>query len=322
MQTEENQGVGLHAASVFVPINELKNADSPRRRGEDLEHIRVLAEAETPPILVHRRTMRVIDGMHRLRAAKLNGSSQIEVEFFDGSEADAFLLAVGANTAHGLPLVMADRKAAALRIVRSHPDMSNREIARCVGLSDKTVTMIRRSSPNIPHSNVRMGADGRSRPLSASEGRLRAAKVIAERPQTTLREVAREAGISLGTALDVRQRLDRGLDAVPSSRHRKADSTIRKERSAIPAGSDPSPAGPSVGDTRRCLERLGRDPAVRSTDSGRELLRWLWVHEAALRKWPELMSAIPPHCVDAVAWLLQQYSDSWPCLRENPDGAC
>lgn len=161
----------------FVRINELKNADSPRLCGEDLEHIRVLAEMETPPILVHRQTMRVIDGMHRLRAAELNGRSRIEVEFFDGSEADAFVRAVEANIAHGLPLAMADRKAAALRIIRSHPDMSNREIARCVGLSDKTVAMIRRSSADIPHSNVRKGADGRVRPLGASEGRLRAARV-------------------------------------------------------------------------------------------------------------------------------------------------
>ncbi|MDT3400335.1 ParB/RepB/Spo0J family partition protein [Streptomyces sp. B1866] len=181
----------------FVRIDELKDADSPRLDGEDLDHIRVLMETETPPILVHRQTMRVIDGMHRLRAAKLNGKPKIEVEFFDGSETDAFLRAVEANTAHGLPLAMADRKSAARRIIRSHPDLSNREIARCAGLSDKTVAAIRRSSPDIPQLNVRKGADGRARPLAASEGRLRAAKVIAERPEATLREVAREAGISL-----------------------------------------------------------------------------------------------------------------------------
>ena len=182
-----------HVVLSFVHVDELKNADSPRLRGEDLEHIRVLAETETPPILVHRQTMRVIDGMHRLRAAKLNGRSKVEVEFFDGSEDDAFLRAVEANIAHGLPLAMADRKSAARRIIRSHPDMSGREIARCVGLSDKTVAMIRRTSPDIPHSNVRKGADGRARPLDVSEGRLRAARVIAERPEATPREVAREA---------------------------------------------------------------------------------------------------------------------------------
>ena len=41
--------------------------------------------------------MRVIDGMHRLRAAILNGRSSIEVEFFDGSDEEAFIRAVEQN---------------------------------------------------------------------------------------------------------------------------------------------------------------------------------------------------------------------------------
>jgi hypothetical protein len=56
-----------------------------------------------PPLLVDRRSMRVIDGMHRLMAALLKKRETIDVEFFDGSYADAFLLAVEANVAHGLP---------------------------------------------------------------------------------------------------------------------------------------------------------------------------------------------------------------------------
>ena len=44
-------------------------------------HIARLAEAETrlPPILVDRRTMRVIDGMRRLIAASLKGQETIDV---------------------------------------------------------------------------------------------------------------------------------------------------------------------------------------------------------------------------------------------------
>ncbi|MDT3399274.1 hypothetical protein RKE29_21920 [Streptomyces sp. B1866] len=59
---------------------------------------------------------------------------------------------------------------------------------------------------------------------------------------------------------------------------------------------------------------------MRSTDRGRELLRWLWTHETALRKWPEMMSAIPPHCADVVAWLIQQYLSSWQHLLEDYGG--
>jgi hypothetical protein len=64
-----------------VPILRLAPADSPRLLGEDAEHVRMLADAGTdlPPILVHRRTPRVIDGMHRLRAAHLRGDTHIAV---------------------------------------------------------------------------------------------------------------------------------------------------------------------------------------------------------------------------------------------------
>ena len=79
-----------------IPIVSLLPADSPRSCGEDGEHIQRLAEsgAELPPILVQRGTMRVIDGMHRLRAAILNGYHSIEVEFFDGGDEEAFIRAV------------------------------------------------------------------------------------------------------------------------------------------------------------------------------------------------------------------------------------
>ena len=70
-----------------VPVNVLLDAFSPRVEGVDHDHVARLAEQvdELPPILVHRSTMRVIDGMHRLNAAQMNGRSTIEVIYFDGS---------------------------------------------------------------------------------------------------------------------------------------------------------------------------------------------------------------------------------------------
>jgi hypothetical protein len=52
---------------------------------------------------------------HRLRAAVANGQEAVDVRYFDGSAADAFLRAVEANVKHGLPLSLADRRAAAQR---------------------------------------------------------------------------------------------------------------------------------------------------------------------------------------------------------------
>ena len=61
--------------------------------------------------------MRVVDGMHRLLAALLNGRQTIEAELFDGTADEGFLRAVRENVVHGLPLSQADRRAAAARII-------------------------------------------------------------------------------------------------------------------------------------------------------------------------------------------------------------
>ncbi|MEU8378582.1 ParB/RepB/Spo0J family partition protein, partial [Streptosporangium sp. NPDC048865] len=94
-----------------VPVRSLLSADTPRSMGEDLRHIRLLSSLETvlPPVIVHRSTMRVVDGMHRLRVAMLREDREIRVRFFDGDERDAFVIAVRENIAHGLPLSAADR---------------------------------------------------------------------------------------------------------------------------------------------------------------------------------------------------------------------
>jgi uncharacterized protein YerC len=203
-----------------VPIRSLVPSQSLRINGEHTDHVRTLAETDDklPPIVVHRATMRVIDGMHRLRAAALRGREHIDVEFFEGDEEDAFVLAVELNARHGLPLSHADRAAAVARIINSHRQWSDRAIASVTGVSDKTVASIRRSSPEFPQSNTRMGRDGRSRPVNSMEGRMCAAEMITTRPNSSLRQVAKEAGISVGTARDVRKRLEAGQDPVPRQR--------------------------------------------------------------------------------------------------------
>jgi ParB-like chromosome segregation protein Spo0J len=104
---------------VELLVASLLPADSPRLAGEDPHHTQMLADSEStlPPILVHRATMQVIDGMHRLNAAILRGEKTIRARFFEGATAQAFVLAVQSNIAHGLPLTTADREAAAARII-------------------------------------------------------------------------------------------------------------------------------------------------------------------------------------------------------------
>lgn len=302
---------------VTVRIADLVFGDSPRLNGEEEEHVRLLAEADEdlPPILVHQKTMRVIDGMHRVKAARLKGRNRIEAQFYDGAESAAFLLAVERNISHGLPLSLADRKAAATRILASHPYWSDRAIAASTGLSGRTVRTIRRRSTSVSsQSNERMGQDGRLRPLNAVEGRLRAWEIMKARPTAALREVAASAGVSLGTVYDVRERMRRGDNPVPA-KHRAAAGQLR-----VPP-EPPVPARPAktvhTRDSQTTLERLRKDPSLRLTESGRLMLRWLGSHVVDAKDWEFLLESTPAHCMKTVSELARRSADAWQQLARE-----
>jgi hypothetical protein len=294
---------------VMVPVDELRPGDSPRLDGENEAHVQILAEAQDalPPIVVCRATMRVIDGMHRWRAAIERGEARIAVEFFDGSVADAFLCAVRANVSHGLPLSISDRKAAAKRIIASRADLSDRAIAAVVGLSPPTVGAVRRSSSDRSRqANTRVGRDRRVRPLSAGDGRRRVSEIIAARPGASLRELAREAKVSIGTAHDVRRRTGRGENPVPD---RESGARPRPRGSAKRGGGVAAKVGPGA----PTVEMLRRDPSLRFTDAGRALLQWMGVH-AAHHDHERVVNAVPEHCVEITAELARQCAEAWTQL--------
>jgi ParB-like chromosome segregation protein Spo0J len=289
---------------VRVPIRMLREPDSPRLAGEDPDHVRLLADLDgpLPPIVVHRPTRCVIDGVHRLRAAQLRGEDTIEAEFADGSRADAFVLAVRLNTAQGLPLTRADRLAAAARITGTHPEWSDRRIAAATGLSPKTVAAARaRSTAPVPQSNGRVGRDGRVRPLNPAAGRRRAAELIAHRPGASLRDIAADAGISVSTAKDVRERVRLGQDPVPQRLVRRA---------ARPAAVHTAPAL-RPGESTGILHTLRRDPSLRFTNAGRTLLRLIDAHVAAQPEWARLADGVPGHCTEGVARIARQCAQAW-----------
>ncbi|KUN58664.1 transcriptional regulator [Streptomyces canus] len=273
-----------------------------------------------PPILVDRRSMRVIDGMHRLMATFLKGLATIDVEFFDGSSEDAFLRAVQANVTHGLPLKQADRRAAATRIITSHPHMSDRAIGLASGLGAKTVAAIRRrSAEGLPQLNARVGRDGRVRPLSSAEGRRRAAEVIAEYPQASLREVARLAGIAPATVSDVRKRLEAGKSPTvvrPAAADARSGSEVPVQRTR-PSNEQkvrlvqPNPVS--------IVEKLLRDPSLRHKEEGRNLLRLLQQNAIGMQEWSELTSAVPPHCGALVVDLARKYAETWQQFAQELD---
>ncbi|MFG6200609.1 ParB/RepB/Spo0J family partition protein [Nonomuraea sp. JJY05] len=312
-------GVGYVAEnSVRVPLEDLLEADSPRRQGVDLEHARTLAGVEEPlpPILVHFGTMRVIDGMHRLTAARMVGRSDIEVKFFHGDPDEAFRFGVKANVSHGLPLSLADRKAAAARIIFSHPHLSDRAIALSAGLAAATVASMRNQSDGPGGTEARIGADGRVRPLNAAKGRLVASEVLAERPDATLREIAQVAGISIATARDVRRRVLAGDDPVPERLRSTEDGASSPRASADGAGN----AGERV-DLTRVIDTLRRDPSLRYSESGRALIRWLDSRAVTIRHWMELAEIVPPHCTVSIAKVARECARTWAEIAEMIEDA-
>ena len=256
--------------------------------------------------------MRVIDGMHRLRAAKLRGDETILVRFFDGDDREAFLLSVDANIKHGLPLSRADREAAAGRILMLFPQWSDRAVAAAAGLSATTVSAIRRRL-TLPGEgkSIRVGRDGRVRPLDGSAGRVRASAVITSKPDASLRAIAAEAGVSVGTARDVRARLLAGQDPVLTGQRGAADAgkpladaqaepPRRRVRTACANVDWPSLRG-----------NLTRDPAVRYAESGRAFVRWVDGHVMEPAERGELIDAVPPHWRESVAELARSCAEAW-----------
>lgn len=317
-------GTSIHHHPVStVRIDSLVLDDSPRLSGEDPEHTRLLAETDDdlPPITVHLPTMRVIDGMHRVRAALLKGRCAIEARLLDCDEESAFVLAVKANVTHGLPLTHTDRKAAAARIIASRPHWSDRAVAATIGLSDKTVCRIRTSSTaEIPQLNARRGRDGRRRTLNTGAGRLRAAAMIEANPKVALREVARATGLSPATVRDVRQRIDRRDDPVPQ-RFRSAenrDSSAASRQARQPAGR--TRQLDTRVDPHAILAKLRNDPCLRFNEVGRRTLRWLHQHLMDIESWEREDLNVPNHCAPAVAALARSYAVAWTMLAEQLEG--
>jgi ParB-like chromosome segregation protein Spo0J len=321
-----------------VPVRALRTADSPRLTRTSEEHVRLLAatEAELPPIVVHRETMRVVDGTHRVRAAQLRGDGDIDVRFFDGNAADAFVLAVRSNITHGLPLLIAERTAAARRIIGTHPHWSDRVIADAVGLTAKTVAGVRRrSTEENPQSNSRLGKDGRVRPLDGAAGRLRAHKLLIRNPEMPLRVIAQEARISISTVWDVRARIKRGEDPVPP-RQRKAMTAAAEERpptvrSTVAAGprSRDEGADPEAGSVQRqdgpasesvvaeTLERLRKDPSLRFNPAGRDFLRWVESRVISPQEWSRFIDRLPPHQANLIVEIARKNAVLWREFAEQ-----
>jgi aryl-alcohol dehydrogenase-like predicted oxidoreductase len=315
---------------VSVPIASLVPGFHLRASGVDASHIQLLADAagsvRLPSILVQKHGTRIIDGMHRIEVARLRGEWSIKARIVDCTDEEALILAVRSNTLHGLPLSKADRISGAKRILAVYPDWSDRAVAGITGLGAKAIASLRNSS-TIPQMHVkRLGRDGKRRPMVPGEGRIRAAEYIEAHPDASVRQVARESDVSVGTAQKVREGLRNGMVYVPHDRAAGSTTAGSTTAADTPAGHRVS----DVRDPRRSLAwqavapKLTSDPALRYTEGGRAFLRWMGAHSMGADEWREFADAVPAHWLDDVLGIAlgmgeewRQFADWIKCRRET-----
>jgi hypothetical protein len=258
----------LSPRGTLIAIDALRFGFSPRFAPEDEAHVAALSETidRVPPILVLRDTNEVIDGVHRTLAAAKVGRREIAATYFDGTPQDAFVQAVGANVTHGKPLTLAEREAAAARILRDDATWSDRRLAGVCGLSPTSVARIRHDTNVKRAASGRVGRDGRRRPEDPGDQRRRIAETLRRDPSLSLRKVATAVGASPATVLDVRDRLRRGEDPLPQR--------LRTRRKPPP-------------------DAWRADTALASVSRSAEFASWFDRGGITDKQWERFLSAIP-----------------------------
>jgi ParB-like chromosome segregation protein Spo0J len=299
-----------------VAIDKLIEGEPLRSAGIDSDHVRLLmdCDGDLPPILVQQSTMRVIDGTHRVFAARALGYTEISAYLLDVDDTTALLYGIAANISHGLPLSLSDRKTAALRIMRLHPDWSDRALGRACGLSGKTIAALRvTQESDLAAPRLRIGLDGRARPVDGSTGRQLVREILERKPNAPLRQVAKEAGVSTGTVRKVRAETSPTAGGSQGAAQvREADQPTRQR--AVPSE---YPEREHIArmemDPERILDNLRRDPSLRYRVKGRDLLRLLY-RGPVLAAGSAVVDEIPAHCIPAVARLTRMYAHEWLAL--------
>ncbi|MFI8360382.1 hypothetical protein ACIGD1_09490 [Streptomyces sp. NPDC085612] len=161
---------GAPTAAVLVPVGALLAADSPRAVRVDEGHAQELAASgrTLPPLLVHRTTMRVVDGSQTVAALRRREAPARAPQGRVGRDGRV------------RPADPARRREVAARLLAGRPTASLRQIAREAGTAPSTVRDVRRrigeGADPVPAAQRRSGngpapapvpARGRGQPLPA-----------------------------------------------------------------------------------------------------------------------------------------------------------
>jgi hypothetical protein len=186
-----------------------------RRRslGEPIRWNRGTDPSTWLPIVVSRRSGKVIDGHRRLRAARSRGWTHISVRWFDGDEEAELLEFLRLNDTEDRALDRSELRGAAAWFLRWHPDWSDRRVAALCSVPPKVVADVRAELGAIEPAlgaagaGTRVGRDGRVRPIDWQAQRVCIAEAVKEQPGASLRAIAGPLGVSPETVRRVRAEL-------------------------------------------------------------------------------------------------------------------
>jgi ParB-like chromosome segregation protein Spo0J len=129
---------------------------------EYAEHM--LDGAKFPPVTLFFDSVYywLADGYHRYYGYKKAGIEDIEVEVINGTRRDAILYSLGANSKHGLPRSNDDKRKAVMTLLDDMEwcEWADREIARVCGVSNMTVSRIKKSLQIAKPSEKKYIKDG------------------------------------------------------------------------------------------------------------------------------------------------------------------
>jgi hypothetical protein len=293
-----------------IALDELTLGIAVRCGGLHEDHVRALTELDGawPPILVWGDVNLVVDGAHRVSAARRLERGTVTAVRFAGTADEAFVEAIRSNVTHGLPLTLAERIAAVLGVLERHPEWADRRISGVCALSARSVARLRREQsvdPALTMPAVRVGRDGRARPLEPAAVRTRILHALAAHPEGSLRAIAAEVGASHETVRCVRN----ALRAAPAAR----ETEIAAEEQ--PPASVPPPV--------RLQPRSGPAPTAWSADAalasslpGQDFAAWFET-SAPGEEWRRYLAAVPLSRIYEVADEARGRAAAWSSFAQS-----
>lgn len=162
--TESNAQTKIKLSDIVI------DKDFMMRDGLDKETIALYKEnlenivASDPIVLFTTpKGLMLVDGFHRLTAAKQLNWESILAKVHAGSVQDAYAYACTANLKHGKPLTPKEKKRAICEYIKLNVELSNVQIGVDVGLPESTIRNYRReleTKGEITPQEIRIGING------------------------------------------------------------------------------------------------------------------------------------------------------------------